>query len=173
MSGLVHIYTGDGKGKTTAAIGLAVRSAGCGNRVLLLQFMKGRDTGELHSLALIPNMEVFRLDRDYGFYKWMTQAQRQTVRCQHDAMLQKALDALATGDYGLIVLDEAISAYRHELLNREALMQLLSMDTDAERVLTGRDAPPELLEKADYITQMNAVRHPMEKGIAARKGVEY
>lgn len=173
MRGLVHIYTGNGKGKTTAALGLALRSAGCGNRVLVLQFMKGRDTGELHSLAQLPNIEVQRLDRDYGFYKRMTDQERQAVRFQQDRMLEQALAGLKTGQYGLIVLDEGISAYRYGLLDGALLMQLLTAQADAERVITGRDAPAELLETADYITDMQAVRHPFQKGIAARKGVEY
>ena len=173
MSGLVHIYTGDGKGKTTAALGLALRNAGSGNRVLILQFMKGRDTGELHALARIPNIEVLRLDQDYGFYKQMTQEEKQTVRQQHDRLLQVAAQGLQEKSYGLIVFDEAISAYRHELLNREKLLELISVPSETERVLTGRNAPEALLQKTDYITEMQAVRHPMNQGIPARKGVEF
>ena len=174
MIGLVHLYTGDGKGKTTAALGLAIRAAGRGRRVMIVQFLKGRATGELGSLALLPNVTVSRLSRDYGFVRSMKADARTRVREEHDVLLARAADAVRAGSCDVLVLDEIAAALRHKLVGEGALLQLIDCrPPGVEIVMTGRDAPEALISRADYITQMGKVRHPFDQGIAAREGIEW
>jgi cob(I)alamin adenosyltransferase len=174
MKGLTHVYTGDGKGKTTAALGLALRAAGCGRRVLIVQFLKGRESGEVRALAFLPNITLLRLDRDYGFYKTMPEEDRKLVRERHDRLLSEAVDRALAGDCDLLLLDELIPAYRYGAVDRERVDFFLENKPEGlELVLTGRDAPSELLERADYITEMQKRRHPFDRGITAREGIEY
>ena len=174
MKGFIHIYTGDGKGKTTAALGLALRAAGRGKRVLFVQFLKGNQTGELASLAHIPNITMLRLEQDEGFFFQMDDTAKTRVRAAHDRLLHLAFDFACSGTCDLLVLDEAIPAYTLGALDRIKLLELVShKPEDLELVLTGRDAPEELLQYADYITEMRCIRHPYEKELPAREGVEY
>ena len=156
---LLHIYCGDGKGKTTAATGLAVRAAGSSMRVLFARFLKNEFSGELKILDQIPEIEVLHLEKSYGFFKtlWNT--------------IQRKI---STGDYDMLVIDEFMAAYRYGLIpNEEAVQFLKDRPDNLEVVLTGRDPSDELLELADYISEVKMVRHPFEKGIRARKGIEY
>ncbi|MDR1264599.1 MAG: cob(I)yrinic acid a,c-diamide adenosyltransferase [Propionibacteriaceae bacterium] len=173
-AGLVHLYTGDGKGKTTAAVGLAVRAAGRGRRVWLVQFLKGRFSGEVAGLARLPTVTTLRLSRDFGFYRDMSPEQRQAVRQEHDQLLARAAAALAAGDCQLLILDEIAAAWRHSLVAPDQVLSLLDDRPDeVEVVLTGREAPDELTRRADYITVMTKVRHPFDHGLPAREGVEW
>jgi cob(I)alamin adenosyltransferase len=174
VNGLVHLYTGDGKGKTTAAIGLAVRANGQGRRVVIAQFLKGRDSGELRGLAALAGVAVFRLSRDYGFVRAMDASALEQVRREHDAILSRVENLVAAGDCDLLVLDEATAACRHGLLDSGRLLRLLdARPRHAEVVLTGRDAPAALAERADYITEMRKVKHPFDRGVPAREGIEW
>ena len=174
MTGLIHLYTGDGKGKTTAAIGLAVRAAGRDRRVLIVQFLKGRDSGELHALARVPQITVLRLSQDFGFVKRMAGDRLAQVRQEHDTMLGLAAEALADGTCDLLVLDEIAAAARHGLVDTTHLLDLLdAKPAEAEIVMTGRDAPDELAERADYVTRMHKIKHPFDRGVGAREGIEW
>ncbi len=174
MRGLIHIYTGNGKGKTTASIGLAVRAAGCGKKVVFVQFFKGRDCGELHSFEELPNVTVIRHSSSHGFYKNMSDEEKELVRLEHDRFLSEALEKVKNGECDLLVLDEVISAYVHGMLDCAAVDELLSnKPEELELVLTGRNAPESFIEAADYVTEMKKIKHPFDKGIPARKGVEF
>lgn len=174
MTGLIHLYTGDGKGKTTAALGLALRAAGRGRRVLLVQFLKGRDTGELHTLENVPTISVLRLSRDYGFFKYLTGDEQADVRDEHDALLATAAKAIANGDCDFLVLDELAATLRHDLVDAASLLALLDDRPDGiEIVITGRDAPQEIIHRADYITEMKKIKHPFDQGVPAREGIEW
>ncbi|MDR2973131.1 MAG: cob(I)yrinic acid a,c-diamide adenosyltransferase [Propionibacteriaceae bacterium] len=174
MTGLIHLYTGEGKGKTTAALGLALRAAGRGRRVLIVQFLKGHDSGELHTLSLLPTVTVHRLSHDYGFVRSMTNADLEAVRQEHDAMIAQAADALAKGEYDLVVLDEIAAAVSHGLIDTGHLLSLLDHKPEAvEIVMTGRDAREALVNRADYITEMRKIRHPFDQGVPAREGIEW
>ncbi len=168
--GLLHIYCGDGKGKTTAAIGLAVRAAGSGMRVCLVQLMKGGFTSELKALALIPGIDVMRCDREYGFVKNMNDADKLLLTGCHNNLLEKAF----SGGYDIIILDEFNSAYFYGLLERTVAAELiLKGKKSAEIILTGR-APAEIfVNAADYISEIQCVKHPYKNGISARKGIEF
>ena len=167
---MLHIYCGNGKGKTTAALGLALRAAGSGMRVHFVQFLKGSDTSELNSLARIPEITVLRCDRNYGFTFRMTEADKAALTACHNAMLQTIQERLPETD--LLILDEFCAAYNQKLLDCDFAEQLIA-DCKTELVLTGRNPAEKFLAMADYISEIQAVRHPYEKGIAARKGIEF
>ena len=170
---MIEIYCGAGKGKTTAALGLTVRAAGAGMRVLFVQLMKGGETSELGSLAGL-GIEVRRCDRDYGFSFRMSENDRSAITQCHDRLLSGVLDAMQQGTADLIVLDELFAAYNAGLLDKTAAERLVqSCPPEIELVLTGRAPAAVFLDAADYISEIQAVRHPFERGITARKGIEY
>jgi precorrin-6x reductase/cob(I)alamin adenosyltransferase len=169
--GLVHVNTGDGKGKTTASVGLAVRAVGAGYKVAFVQFVKGGpESSELKVLRRI-GVDVTRpATRSSGLMRG--EAHDGDVSAAA-AALDAAAAALA-GDYDLVVLDEACVAARSGLVDTEALIaRVQGRAPHVEVVLTGRGAPPEIVEIADYVTEMRTVRHPYERGTGARKGVEF
>ncbi len=175
--GLIHLYTGEGKGKTTAAVGLAVRAAGAGKRVIFLQFMKGRDTGELHALDKLPGIEILRSKKDFGFYFQMTEEQKKELTEIHNGLLKRALERTLSGEADVIVLDEVTYPINWKLLDETLLRRLLSREDDKpyfpEIVCTGRDPREWLADCADYVTEMECVKHPFDRGIGAREGIEY
>ncbi len=169
---MLQIYCGDGKGKTTAALGLALRAAGAGMRVHIVQLMKGRPTSELAALAKIPEITLSRLERDYGFPAAMTAAVRAEITDRHNALLCGAAGLLPALD--MLILDEFNSAYRHGLLDRDTADGIVLENAGKiELVLTGRRPVQKFLDAADYISEINAVRHPFKKGVKARLGIEY
>lgn len=171
--GLIHIYTGEGKGKTTAALGLSLRAAGAGMKVVIVQLMKGRETSEAETLGLVPNIMLLRNSTDEGFWRCMSEDRREFRRGEHNANIKKALDLVASGRCDLLVLDEAVSAYNLGALDRELIDKLLKEKPAAlELVLTGREPCELFLECADYVTEMKKVKHPFDRGIASRQGIE-
>lgn len=168
MKPCLHVYTGDGKGKTTAAVGLAARFSSHGGSVLFLQFMKGAESGECASLRAL-GCKVFRLSEDFGFYPNLSNPER--VLLEHNHMLAMAYDFMQK-ENALLVLDESISAFALSLFDREKFLSLLQNRT-CEIVCTGRDAPPEILALSDYVTEMRCIRHPFLEGLAARPGIEF
>lgn len=167
---MMHIYCGDGKGKTTASLGLAVRMAGAGMKVAFVQFMKGGETAELETLRLISNIDVMRCDRNYGFLSTLSEKDKTDMAECHNDLLNKAF----SGGYDAVILDELNCAYNYRLLNREKAAELILGNADAlEVVLTGRDPDKIFLDKADYISEIKCVRHPYQNGVQARKGIEY
>lgn len=170
---MIHLYTGEGKGKTTAAVGLCVRATGCGMRVIFAQFMKGNDTGELHVLKELSNVRILRSGKQFGFFKTLCEAQKAELTQIHNAMLDQILEAAAARECEMVILDEITYPVNWGLADPEKVKRLIAMAQDLELVFTGRD-PAEFLEAcADYVTEMKAVRHPFQKGITARKGIEY
>ena len=178
--GLIHIYCGDGKGKTSAAIGLAVRAAGCGMKVLFARFLKNEDSGELKILDSVPGIDVIHMDRSYGFFRTLSQKEQNEVRAMYGRLWRKIL--LLAGQEGsksphpfdMLVMDEFMAAYNYGLIpHDEALKFLAEKPEHLEVVLTGRNPDRRLTELADYISEIRKVRHPFDRGIAARRGIEY
>lgn len=168
--GFLHIYCGDGKGKTSAALGLALRAAGAGMKVCFVQFMKGGETSELNALRLITNITVTRCDKNYGFYKNMTENDKADITACHDKLISSAVESGAD----VIILDEFNSAYGYNLISRTKAAQLILNDSNnAEIVLTGRNPAEIFISAADYISEIKCCKHPFAEGIAARKGIEY
>ena len=173
MFGLIHIYCGDGKGKTTAAVGLAVRCAGRGNKVLLVQFLKSRDSGELYSLAKLPDIEVMRGKESKKFTFQMNEEEKHALLIEHNKMFEQVLAKIKNGGYSLLILDEVIGALNAKVFEMPKLIEFLRHKSEnLEVVLTGRNPAPELVEIADYVSEMRKVKHPMDKGIMAREGIE-
>lgn len=173
MFGLIHIYCGDGKGKTTAAVGLAVRCAGRGNKVLLVQFLKSRDSGELYSLAKLPDIEVMRGKESKKFTFQMNEEEKHALLIEHNKMFEQVLAKIENGGYSLLILDEVIGALNAKVFEMPKLIEFLRHKPEnLEVVLTGRNPAPELVEIANYVSEMRKVKHPMDKGIMAREGIE-
>ena len=172
--GLIHIYTGNGKGKTTAALGITVRAAGWGQKVLLVQFLKGRLSGEVNLLQGIPGITLLRAEKIEKFSWDMDEEERRITRDRHDKLLDTVRVQLSASAFDLLILDEALGACSVELLSEEALLSFLCDKPQAlEVVLTGRAPSEKLLDMADYVTEMCMIKHPYDKGVTARKGVEY
>jgi len=169
--GLVQVYTGDGKGKTTAALGLALRAAGHGLRTYIGQFLKGRPTGELKAARMLtPYLTIEQFGEAH-----FTLTKRDT---QQAALARKGLQrvrqVLASGEYDIVVLEEINVALDLELISLEEVMALLDeRPPEVELVLTGRGFPEALLSRADLVTKMVAVKHPYDRGVRARPGIEF
>ncbi|MBR4206066.1 MAG: cob(I)yrinic acid a,c-diamide adenosyltransferase [Clostridia bacterium] len=169
---MIHLYHGDGKGKTTAAVGLAARAAGAGMRVLFAQFFKDGSSSEIASLNLLPGVTTAHPGLHYGRFKTMTDKQRSEIHQSYCAMLSDVIRRAA--DFDLIVLDEAVSAFGYGMLEKDELLGFLRDEGGRrEIVLTGRNPAPELKKLADYVTEMKKEKHPFDVGVTARRGVEY
>ncbi len=199
---MIQLYTGDGKGKTTAAVGQAVRAVGSGYRVMFCQFMKGGETGELEVLKELLQVEIYRCEREFPFFNAMTDRDKEEITEIHNAIIRNIIrrfDGLnntgnisvnGSGAVGLmVVLDEItyplnwglidVSLFKDLVGKMKALYNGRSGDSGEESlsrielVLTGREPDRFILENADYITEMKKLRHPFDWGIQARKGIEY
>lgn len=169
--GLIELYCGGGKGKTTAAVGLCIRAKGNGLKVLFVQFLKGRPTGEIEPLKKF-GIDVIRSDEVTKFIPNMTKEEfeiccKAQKRCFNEAVKQQM-------NYDLIVLDELNGAVSTDTLDLNEVLDFLKNKPKClEIVITGRDPAKEFFELADYISEIKAVRHPFDKGITARKGIEF
>lgn len=167
--GLVHLYWGDGKGKTTAAMGLALRALGSGKRVVIVQFLKGGKSGEIPLLEQL-GAKIYRGKAGQKFVFQMNDAEKAETRELQNANLRAAQQEPAD----LLILDEAGSAWELDMVDKELLKAVvLERPAKQECVLTAHGAPDWMLEAADYSTEMKCHRHPYQKGIAAREGIEY
>ena len=172
--GFIHVYMGDGKGKTTAAVGQCVRAAGAGLRVVFVQFMKGRKTSELNSLQRLENLKILRSEEDFGFYAQMSEGDRTEITRIHNRLIDEVTTLVNEGSCDLVVLDELTYPYEWNLIRRESVEELICHKPEQlELVITGRNPAPIMLEQADYITEMKMIRHPYEQGITAREGIEF
>jgi cob(I)alamin adenosyltransferase len=170
--GLVQVYTGDGKGKTTAALGLALRAAGYGLHTYIGQFMKGQQYGELAGAQLL---DPYLTIEQYGLptFVHVHQATPEDVCMAHEG-LERVRAAMHSGRYAVVVLDEVCVAVHFQLLTVDEVLALMDeKPAGVELVLTGRRAPAALLARADLVTEMHEVKHPYEKGVQARRGIEY
>lgn len=167
--GLVQIYTGDGKGKTTAALGLAVRALGRGWPVRIIQFLKGVRAGE-HAAFERLGVPISFVPSDVP--PWEARREDLVASCANQ--LAQAREALAQMDRGLVVLDEIIGALNKEYVTRSDVEALLAARPESvELVLTGRNAPDWLIDRAGLVTRMTLVRHPFSQGVPAREGIEF
>ena len=170
--GLIQVYTGDGKGKTTCALGLALRAVGQGLQVYMIQFLKGRETGEAKAAArLAPEMTLRYCGRP-GLVNLRSPAPEDLALVREAWTL--ARDVLAAGEHDLVILDEINLALTHNLVPLdEALEALRKRPPWVEVVLTGRQAPPELVALADLVTEMRPVKHYYQAGVKSRRGIEW
>ncbi|MDH5450910.1 MAG: cob(I)yrinic acid a,c-diamide adenosyltransferase [Candidatus Bathyarchaeota archaeon] len=170
--GLVQVYTGNGKGKTSAAFGLALRAIGRGLKVYVIQFIKGGfDYGELHVVQHLPNLEI----KAFGRGKFVTQMPptEEDVKLATQAF-ELAETMVSGGKYDIVILDEINVALHLKLIELDKVIYLIKKKPKhVELVLTGRNAPPTVLEVADLVTEMKEVKHPYTKGTPPREGIEY
>ncbi len=172
-NGLVHIYTGDGKGKTSASLGLIMRAYGASMKILFVQFLKGQETSEIETLKKL-GIKVIRTDEVLKFVPYMNEDEKIVCENSHEMCYNKASDLILWGEYDMVILDEITAAIDLSLIKLDDVIKLIkSKPRCTEIILTGRNAQPELIEIADYVSQINAIKHPYDKGICARKGIEY
>lgn len=172
--GLVHIYTGEGKGKTTAAVGLAARAAGQGVKVFFIQFFKEEkaSSGEKESLRRL-GVDLVRSDVRHPMFTG-GKTDLQAVKASVVGTYEAAKEKLSRGGYGLAVFDEIMSAVNGGWISEDDMLGFLdSRPASLEVVLTGRNAPTELVRIADYVTEMLKIKHPFDHGVQARKGIEF
>ena len=172
--GLIHIYCGNGKGKTTAATGLAVRAAGAGRRVLIARFLKTSHSAELKAFTYIPGITVLPLEKEFGFLRTMSPEVRKEAEAYYTAYFDRAVRRAVQEHYDMLVLDEINAAVSNGMVRAESLAEFLKQKPEwMEVILTGRDPVPQILELADYISEIRNIRHPFDRGIPAREGIEY
>lgn len=190
--GLIHVYTGNGKGKTTAALGLALRAAGQGMGVRVIQFLKAANTGEIKSARHLPGLDIQvvsrpvlvaregEIDQD-TIREWGSSITvfppgepPEWLKAEVSAGLSAVKEALHSGDSDMVVLDELNVAMHYELVSVPEVIDLIeSRSRHVEVVVTGRNAPPELLEAADLVTEMVERKHYFSQGVSARRGIEF
>ena len=169
--GLIMVFTGDGKGKTTAAVGQAVRALGHGFRVYMIHFMKGRDYGEFLATAQMPNLTVVRAGRDCFVNR--EQPDPIDIELARDGF-SKAAKTVLSGEYDLVVLDEINVAVDYGLIAEKDLLKLLKKKPAGVTViLTGRNASAELIKIADTVSEILAIKHHYEQGVESCRGIEY
>ena len=172
-TGLIHVYCGDGKGKTTAALGLAVRCAGRGGKVLFVQFLKDRPTGELASLALIPGITVVRGTGNKKFTFQMTTAELKEAHDIQNSLFDTVLEQCRVLQPDMLVLDEILVACSTGLVDESKLLAFLrAKPAKLEVVLTGRGPSQAVIDAADYVSEICKRKHPYDTGQAARIGIE-
>lgn len=172
VKGCLHVYCGDGKGKTTASVGLSVRAAGNGMKVLFCQCMKDGSSSEVEMLKKL-GITYRCCTKRFGFFWNMTEEQKKEAACAYTGLFEDVTKEASEGGYDLLVIDEFMSAYNHGMIDqKKALDFLLCRPEKLEIVLTGRDPGEEILKLADYVTEMRKVKHPFDEGIPARKGIE-
>jgi len=169
--GFIHVYTGDGKGKTTASIGLGIRAVGAGLKVLMIQFMKGRRYSELDALSKVTNFTVVQFGRD----EFVSKEKPEKVDVD---LAQKGLayakEMIQKNTYDLIILDEINVALDYHLITLQDVISLLNDKPEAlELVLTGRYASPDIMKYADIVSEILEIKHPYQKGVLSRKGIDW
>ena len=169
--GYIHVYTGNGKGKTTAALGLALRAVGAGKKVFFAQFVKGKIYSEIEATRkFVPAITIKQYGLGCFIVEEPTDADIQAAR----KGLTEVADILKSEKYDVVVLDEANIALYYQLFSTDEFLDILqNKKQETEIVITGRYAPPELIEMAELVTDMQEVKHYYTKGIKARKGIEF
>ncbi|WMJ22053.1 cob(I)yrinic acid a,c-diamide adenosyltransferase [Paludicola sp. MB14-C6] len=171
--GLIHIYCGNGKGKTTAAIGLALRALGFGFQVVVVQFLKDGNSSELKALKMFPNATVISGKDVAGFSFKMTDDQKQIVKENHNQHLKSAIELCQNEQCDVLILDEVLDAVNLELIDYNMLIEFIkNKSSHIEIIMTGRNPKKELVDLADYISNVTKEKHPYDQGIKARGGIE-
>lgn len=174
IQGCVHVYCGDGKGKTSAAIGLAIRAAGRGKRVLIARFLKNEDSGEVSVLRGVNGIQVLPCEKDFGFYSRMSDAEKQEASDYYMELFRSGCKEAEQGNCEVLILDEIMAVCNYGLLPEEAVLDwLVKRPKPLEVVMTGRDPSRHFKELADYVSVIQMEKHPFQKGIMAREGIEF
>lgn len=174
-TGYVQIYTGNGKGKTTAAVGQGVRAAGSGLKVIMVQFLKGTQTGELHSLKkLEPDFKIVRFEKPRGFFWTLSDEEKIELKKDIDTGFEFCKNVIKNNECDMLIIDEIMGVLADKLLTIEEVSDFIkSKPKDMELILTGRDVPEKIAECANLITEMKDIKHYFSEGVPARKGIEF
>lgn len=171
--GLIHIYCGDGKGKTTCSVGLTVRASGYGLHVMFMQFLKTGDSSELKILKSLPGIEVYNAEPVKKFSFQMTEEEKKATSDLNAKQFREVADMMYKEHFDLLVLDECLGAIEAGLLEEKVIKEFLdNRPEQLEVVLTGRNPSDELVEMADYVSRIDKVKHPFDEGVPAREGIE-
>lgn len=173
--GLIHIYCGNGKGKTTAAMGLGIRAAGRGYKVLLTQFLKDNESGELISIEKIgDNFDIFYGEPMKKFFKYLSEEEKLAVINEHRNRFEKVIKKAIDEKYDLLIMDEIMASINYDILELDKVIAFLkNKPENLEVVLTGRNADKALIEIADYVSEVKLIKHPyVDKKILSRIGIE-
>ena len=170
---MIHLYCGDGKGKTTAAMGLALRALGRDRRVVICQFLKSGDSGERLALERFERAVILPVPEQLKFVFQMDEEEKAQTRQEMTDLFDRAAQLVRDGRCDLLVLDEVCAALTTGMLDLDRVTALLDEAGETEIVLTGRDPAEGLRKRADYITEMAACRHPFAQGKPARLGIEW
>lgn len=174
-NGYIQVYTGNGKGKTTAAMGLALRALGDGMTVYVVQFLKSWQTGEVKSLKFFQeNFKIFRFDKVKGFTWNLNQEELEILKQEIKKAYNFVEEILKLRSCDILILDEIMGTLKNGFLTEEEVLKLMDLKPDnMELILTGRNVPNKILEKADLVTEMKNIKHYYEKGVNAREGIEF
>lgn len=167
------IYTGDGKGKTTAALGQGLRAVGSGLKVYMVQFLKGGKTGELNSVKNLENFTIFRFENPRDFVWNLKEDEIEELKKDIKKGYNFILKTLENKECDMLIIDEIMAVLSYKFLSIEEALEIVNKMENTEIIMTGRNAPKELIEKADLVTEMKMIKHYFEKGIKARKGIEF
>ncbi|MBL4931097.1 cob(I)yrinic acid a,c-diamide adenosyltransferase [Clostridium paridis] len=173
--GMIQIYTGNGKGKSTSAIGQGIRAAGNGLNVIMIQFLKSNETGELKILGnLVENFKVIRMESKKDFVWNLNKEQIEELKIEIKTEYNYALELLKNDECDVLILDEAFGVLNNGFLNENDIINLFeNKRNETEIILTGRNAPQSIIERADLVTEMVEIKHYFSKGVSARKGIEF
>ncbi|MDD7794017.1 cob(I)yrinic acid a,c-diamide adenosyltransferase [Clostridium sp. 'White wine YQ'] len=174
-NGMIQIYTGNGKGKSTAAIGQGIRAAGNGLNVIMIQFLKSNETGELKILGnLVENFKLIRMESRKDFVWNLNKEQIEELKIEINNEYNYALELLKNNECDVLILDEIFGVLKNGFLNESDIINLFeNKRNETEIILTGRNAPQSIIERADLVTEMVEVKHYFSKGVSARKGIEF
>jgi cob(I)alamin adenosyltransferase len=172
--GYVQVYTGAGKGKTTAALGQALRSVGRGCTVVMVQFQKSFATGEVMAAArLAPEFKIYRFEKPKNFFWLLSAEEKAELQGEIDQAMDFVRSVIAAAQCDILILDEIFGAMTNRLVSQQAVLDLLAARPAAmEVILTGRDAPAAIVEQADLVTEMREIKHYFNKGVQSRTGIE-
>lgn len=174
MKGLIHIYCGDGKGKTTAATGLAIRGAGYLMKVIFVQFMKDGSSNELKILNDIDNIDVMVCKKHLGFSWNMDEEKKQIAKEEYTKLFDEAVAEAVNKEADMIIFDEIMSAISCKFVSEEKVLNFLNEKPEKlEVIMTGRNPSKELVDKADYVSEVKKIKHPFDNGVSSRIGIEY
>ena len=174
-NGYVQIYTGNGKGKTTASVGLAVRAAGNEYNVFMVQFLKTSKTGEIEAAKkMAPFFNIFRFEKKRGFFWTLNSEEKSELKQEVQKAYEFCLEALHGEKCDILIMDEVMGALNNKLISEKQLLELIEVKPDnVELILTGRDAPISIIDKANLVTEMKDIKHYFNEGVPSREGIEF
>lgn len=173
--GMVQVYTGDGKGKTTAAIGQGIRAYGNNLKVYMIQFLKGSKTGELNTIKeLGDNFKIFRFEKPRDFVWNLNEEEKDELRAEIREGYRFVLETISESKCDVLIIDEIMGVLHNKFLTIDEVVYIIdNKPNNMELILTGRDIPKEILMKSDLVTEMKCIKHYFKEGVRARKGIEY